>query len=188
MQLCSSLSILCIAFLWDWQEHTWERGRALAPGLSLRLEVTLLAACHRACDLKESLSWLCLWYPWIEALLVTMRFLRTQMGNCRVWSHWKCNGLLPLVVLALGGPEKAFQGLLSQLPRYSFCGMCGNELEGLALVTWEQKSLFPCWPTLHNFFCYHIYWHGDIQKGHLYVCLFMSHCFYWGQDCAQEHA
>ena len=67
--------------------------------------------------------------------MVTMRFLRTQVGDPRIWSDWKCNGLLPLVALALGGPEKAFQWLLSQLPRYSFCGMCGNELEGLALIT-----------------------------------------------------
>ena len=44
---------------------------------------------------------------WIEALLVTMRVLRTQIGNCRIWSDWKCNGLLPLVVLALRRPEKA---------------------------------------------------------------------------------
>ena len=71
---------------------------------------------------------------WIEALLVTMWFLRTQIGNCRIWSDWKCNVLLPLVVLALSGPEEALWWLLSQLPKYSFCGICGNELEGLALV------------------------------------------------------
>ena len=44
---------------------------------------------------------------WIEALLVTMRVLRTQIGNCRIWSDWKCNGPLSLVILALGGPEEA---------------------------------------------------------------------------------
>ena len=38
---------------------------------------------------------------WIEGLLVTMRFLRTQMGNGRIWSDWKCNGLLHLVVLLM---------------------------------------------------------------------------------------
>ena len=36
---------------------------------------------------------------WIEASLVTIRFLRTQTGNCRIWSDWKCNRLLPSVVL-----------------------------------------------------------------------------------------
>ena len=44
-----------------------------------------------------------------------------------------CGGL-PLVVLALSRPEKALPWLVSQLPRYSFCGICGNELAGLALV------------------------------------------------------
>ena len=131
------------------QEHFWERGRALAPGTSLRLEVTLLAACLKGQrPASETLSWLCLRSLWIKALLVTMRFLRTQIGNCRVWSDWKCNGFLPLVALALIGPEEAFWWLLSQLLRYPFCGICGNELEGLALIAWGQKSLFPCWPTL----------------------------------------
>ena len=88
----------------------------------------------------------------IEALLVTMRILRTQMGKCRIWSNWKCSGLLPLVVLALTGPEEALWWLLSQLPRHSFCGICGNELEGLALVAWGQKSL----PSLAKPFVSHI--------------------------------
>ena len=83
----------------------------------------------------ESLSWLCLPSMWIEALLVTMRFLRTQMGNGRIWSDWKYSGLLPLVVLALGRPEKALEWLLSQLLRYFFSGSCGHELEILALVS-----------------------------------------------------
>ena len=37
-------------------------------------------------------------------------------------------------MLALSGPEKALQWLLFQLLRYFFCGICGNELEGLVLV------------------------------------------------------
>ena len=36
------------------QEHVWEQGRALAPGTSLRLEVSLLAAASEASDLKVS--------------------------------------------------------------------------------------------------------------------------------------
>lgn len=32
------------------------------------------------------------------------------------------------------GPEEALGWLLSQLLRYSFCGICGNGLEGLVLV------------------------------------------------------
>ena len=51
------------------------------------------------------------------------------------YSGWKCNGFLPLVTLALSGPQETFQWLLSQLLRYSFCRICGNELEGLALIT-----------------------------------------------------
>ena len=152
------------------QEHVWKWGRALAPGTSLRLEVTLLAACLRGQRPEnESLSRLCLLSMWTEAPLVTMRFLRTQIGDCRIWSDWKCNGLLPLVALALSRPEKALWWLLSQLPIHSFCVICGNELEGLALVTWQQ-SLFPRWPSLHNCFCFHVYWRGGTQKGHLGCC------------------
>ena len=127
------------------QEHVWERSGALAPAMSLRLEVTRFAACLRdkRSD-KESLSGLCLLSTWTEALLVTTRFLRTQIGSCRIWPNWKCNGLLPLVALARSGPEEASWWLLSQLLSYSFCGICGNELEGLALIAQEQKSLFPC--------------------------------------------
>ena len=31
------------------------------------------------------------------------------------YSDWKCNGFLPVVTLALSGPEATFQELLSQL-------------------------------------------------------------------------
>ena len=134
------------------------------------MSLRLLVACLRGQWPENELSWLCLLSMWIEALLVTMRLLKTQIRNCRIWSDWKCNGH-PLVVLALGRPEKAPWWLLSQLLTYFFCERCGNELYKLALVAWGQKSLFPRWPTLHNFFCYHIYWCGDTQKGHLGCCL-----------------
>ena len=124
---------------------------------------------------------------WVEALLVTMRFLRTKIGNFRIWSDWKWNGFLLLVVLALSRPKKARE-LVSQLPRWSFWGIC--ELEGLVLVTWGQKSLFPCRPTLHNPFCSHIYWCGDTQKRHLgfFVHPFVTQWFYCVQDCTWECA
>ena len=135
------------------QEHIWKRSGTLASAA-----LSVLAACLRGQRPEsESLSWLRLWSMWLEALLVTVRFLRTQIRNCRIWSDWKCNGLLPLVVLALSRPEKALQWLLFHLLRYSFCGICGNELEGLALMAWGQKSLFPHWLTVHHLFCYHIY-------------------------------
>ena len=85
---------------WSWGtqtcwEHVWERGGTLAPGTSLRREVVLLAACLRGQPPEsESLHWLCLHSMWTEALLVNRRFLKTQIGNCRIWSDWKCNGLL----------------------------------------------------------------------------------------------
>ena len=69
--------------------------------------------------------------------------------------------------LALTGPEEDFQWLLSQLLRYSFCGICWNELERLGLITRGQKSLFPHWPALHCPFCYCLYWGGDAWKEHL---------------------
>ena len=150
-----------LAKSWKLQKHIWELGRTLAPGTSLSLEVILLAACLRGqWPESESLSWLCLWSKWIDTLLVTMRFLRIQIRNFKMWLYWDYNGLLLLVVLALSRPEKALWWLLSQLPRYYFYVICGNELEGLALVIWGQKSLFPHWPSLHNFFCYHIFWRG----------------------------
>ena len=118
-----------------------------------------------------------------------MIFLRTQIRNCRIWSDWKYSGLLPLVVLTVSGSEEALWWLLSQLLRYSFCGICGNELEGLALVAQGQKSLFPRWPILHPLFCSHIYWCGDTQKDILVgVHPFMTNHFYCGQDCPQEGA
>ena len=49
---------------------------------------------------------------------------------------------LPLVVLALSRPEKALQWLLFHLLRYTFCGICGNELEGLALMLEDKNHFF----------------------------------------------
>ena len=101
--------------------HIWEQGRTLAPWMCLRLEGTLLAACLRGqWPESESLSWLCLGSICTEALLVTMRFLRTQIRNCSICSDWICNGPLPLVVLAFSRWEKVLHWLLSQLLRYSF--------------------------------------------------------------------
>ena len=51
-----------------------ERGGALAPGTSLRLDVTLLAACPRGQrPEREALSQPCLLSMWREALLETVR-------------------------------------------------------------------------------------------------------------------
>ena len=63
---------------------------------------------------------------------------------------------------AVSGSEEALWWLLSQLLRYSFCEICENELEGLALIVEGLKSLFPCWAALPRF-CY-------TQKGHLGCC------------------
>ena len=139
------------------QENIWELDGTLAPGTSLRLKVPLLAACLRQqWSESESLSWPYLRSIWMETLLTTVRFLRTQVGNPRIWSDRKGNGPLLLVMLALSKPQEALRWLLSQLLRYSFCGICGNELEGLALIARGQKSLFPCFPALHHLFCCHI--------------------------------
>ena len=43
---------------------------------------------------------------------------------------------------------------LSQLLRCSFCGICGNELEGLALIARGHKSLFPLWAALQKDLCH----------------------------------
>ena len=158
------------------QEHVSEQGSEvpLAPGTSLSLEVTLLDVClRRQRPESECLSWLWLLSIWIEALLVTMRFSRTQIGNCRIWSNWKCNGLLPLVVLDLSGPEEALWLLLSQFPRHSFCEISGNELEGLALVAWGQKSLFPHWPSLLLLYIL-VWWHSEGASWLLFIPLWLT--------------
>ena len=40
-------------------------------------------------------------------------------------------------------------------------------MEGLALITRGQKSLFPHWPALHHLYCYCLYWCGDTWKEHI---------------------
>ena len=105
---------------------------------------------------------------WIEALLVTMRFLRTQIRNCRIWSDWKYNGLLPLVVLALSGSEEALWWLLSQLLRYFFVWNLWKWTGRIGPRSSRTKITFsslanPPPPLL-------LYWCGDTQKGHLGCC------------------
>ena len=160
----------------------------LAPGTHLRLEVTLLAACLRGQRPEsESLSGLCLRSMGMKALLVAMRFLRTQIRNCRIWSDWKYNGLLPLVVTALSRSYKVLQWFLSQFLRYSFCGICGNELEVLVLIVWGQKITFsslanPSQTILLSHLL--VWWHSEGTSWLLFIPLWLtiSTC---GQDCTQ---
>ena len=99
--------------------------------MSLRLEVTLLAACLRGQRPEsESLSRLSRLSMWIKALLVPVRFW--EIGSCRIWPDWKCSGLLPLIVLGLSGPEEALWWVLSQLLGYSF----GESVE----ISWKDWS------------------------------------------------
>ena len=160
-----------------------ERGRVLAPGTSLRLEVTLLAACLRGHRPEsESLSWLCLRSMWTEALLVTMRSLRTQMGNCRIWSDWKCNGFLHLVVLLTD--QRRFSGSL-----------CLDSLDILSVESVEMnwkigpRSLRTkiTFSSLANPFA--ITYTGVVTlRRDILVAVYpvMIHHFYCGQDCTQE--
>ena len=90
-----------------------------------------------------------------------------SISQVKSYSDRKYSGHLHLVVLAFSEPGEALWWLLSQLLRYSLCGICGNELEGLALITRGQKSLFPHWPALHHLFCYHLSWCGVAWKEHL---------------------
>ena len=104
-----------------------------------------------------------------------------SISEVKDYSDWKYGEFLPLVTLALSRPEEAFQWLLSQLLRYSFCGICGNELEGVALITLGQKPLFPHWPALHHLFCYGVAMHG---RNISVLCLYESYC---GQEYTQGH-
>ena len=83
------------------------------------------------------------------------------ISEVKGYSGWKYNEFLPLVTLTLSGPVEAFQWLLSQLLRYYFCGICGSDLEGLAL------SISPYWPALCHLFFYCLYWCGNAWKEHL---------------------
>ena len=58
-----------------------------------------------------------------------------SISQVKDYSNRKYSRLLPLVTLALSRPEEDLQSLLFQLLRYSSCGICGNELEGLAIIT-----------------------------------------------------
>ena len=94
----------------------------------------------------------------LEALLASVRFLRIKAEKSGLEVQQASS-----FGSAVSGSEEALWWLLSQLLRYFFYGICGNELEGSALVAWGQKSLFPHWWP----FCYHIYRCGAPQKGHL---------------------
>ena len=63
---------------------------------------------------------------------MSMRFLRTQIGEPQIWADWKHSKLLPLVVLALSGPEKALWWLLFQFLRFFFFFVhaAGQEYKG----------------------------------------------------------
>ena len=112
------------------------------------------------------LSRLCLQTIWMEALLVSMRFLRTQIMEFQICADWKCSRLLRLVALALSGPEKALQQLLFQLLRYSFCTICWTRIERLNLILHER--FYPHRLALHNLLCYHIDSGGNTrEKGEL---------------------
>ena len=75
----------------------------------------------------------------VESLEARWSSSSKSISLVKGYSDRKYSGLLPLVTLAFRGPEEALQRLLSQLLRYSFCGNCGNELEGLALITRGQS-------------------------------------------------
>ena len=107
----------------------------------------------------------------VESLEARWRSSSKNISLVKYHSDGKYSGLLPLVTLALSELEEIFQWLLSQLLRYSFCGTCWNELEGLAIITQGKKSLFPHLPALHHLFCYLLCWCGDPQKEHTgFVC------------------
>ena len=96
---------------------------------------------------------------------------------------------LPLVVLALSRPEKALQWLLFHLLRYTFCGICGNELEGLALMLEDKNHFFLTgWLSTTSFAITYtsvVTLRRDIS---VVVHPWVTHRFYCSQDCTQECA
>ena len=164
-----------------------ERGGTIVPETFLRL--VGLAGCLRSQQREsESLSWLCHLSVWIEALLVTMRFLRAQIGNCKMWSYWKWYGLL-LVVLALRGPEEALWWLLTQLLRYSFLWNLWKWTGRIGPSSLRTKitfsSLGPSTTSFAITYTGVVTLSGDVL---VVVHPFMTHHSYRGQDCTQERA
>ena len=129
-------------------------------------------------------SRLCLRSMWTEGLLVTMRFLRTQMGNGRIWSDWKCNGLLHLVVLLMD--QRRLSG-----------SFCLNSLDIFLWNLWKwtgrtgPRSLRTkiTFSSLANpsaiTYIGVVTLRRDILAA---VYPFMTHHFYHGQDYTQECA
>ena len=118
-------------------------------------------------------------------LVVRKCLARSQkLGSCssrsisevKGYSDWKCNGLLPLVILALSGPEEALQWLLSQILRYSFCGICGNELEGQALITQGQNHFFLTGQPFTISFAIAYTGMVILEKNILVLCSYWSYC------------
>ena len=68
----------------------------------------------------------CLALPGVEILEARWNSISKSVSQTKGYSDRKYSRLLPLVTLALSGPEEALQYLLSQLLTYSFCGLCGN--------------------------------------------------------------
>ena len=70
----------------------------------------------------------------VESSEARQSFSSKSISQVKGYSDRKYSRLLPLVTLALSGLEEALWWPLSQLPRHSFGGISGNELEGLDLV------------------------------------------------------
>ena len=62
----------------------------------------------------------------VESLEARWSSSFSSISQVKGYSDRKYSRLLPLVMLALSGPEEALQWLLSQLLRYSSCGICRN--------------------------------------------------------------
>ena len=77
--------------------------------------------------------------PRASLRLKVTRVTQTRLKRLSSSSR-KHSGLLPLVRLALSGPEETLQWLLSQLVRYSFCGICRNT----GVVTLRRNVLVLC--------------------------------------------
>ena len=119
---------------------------------------------------------------------MTLSFLRTQMGNCRIWSDWKCSKLLPLVALAISGPEEALWWLLSQLLRYFFLWKLWEWTGRIGPNSLRTKITFssvadPLPPLLLSQIL--AWWHSK-GTSWVFVRPFITHCFYCSQ-CAQAH-
>ena len=71
---------------------------------------------------------------WIKALLVTMRFLKTQIGNCGIWLDWKYSGV-NVDILGIRELKWTGMGEFNSDDHYIYyCGQASPRRNGVTII------------------------------------------------------